>query len=1225
LASAVGAAISLAVKGLGAVFGGTALGGGIAGALAQITAFTALNAGLNRLQRQDFDNDPGLGSRDVSSRSASANASIIYGETLVGGVLRFSGTSGNENEFLWRSEILAGHECDDITDVYIDTARIRNSEINWDTDGQVNAGDFSGSAWFYKQLGTSSQTVTADLESAFPLITTAHAAKGRCLLEARFLWNEANNSLWDQTGAPVNLKGLVKGKNDIYDPRNDSSPGANVDSNTYRGWSDNPILCLANYLTDTRLGMGMSNDRIDWQFVANEADYCDGQVPLHNAGSEKRFTCNGVLATGNSHRDNIQILLSACDGRMSFRGDKWILRAGRLGEGSNLCTNGEFESDLSGWTAAPASSGTIERDTFSGFLKLTNGASGFQTARYALSVTEGTTYTARVVVKESGNPSNRYGLTASYNANGQTDPLARVTKTTENSELRITFKATETGTLYICPYIDSSTTGLDAEFSHVEIYKVTDVNIDGDWMSGDVTVSGSPPKELRYNRVDALYVSPTQNYKATEALPVSNADYLARDNGELLTHELTLQMTDSELGSQRLAFKYLNKSDKPKSFQLPCNYKALKLAPHDYVSFSLPELGLVDQLMRIQSYRLNDLGSAQGVELVCTEDDADTYADPDISDYSLRTAAGIIVPAIDVVPEPTGFTVDSKQGGNLLSWANPTIPQLWDTIEVYASTTNLRSNATRIHRTRSDEYLHKLDAGETFYYWIRAVRADQVTDYLPNTETSTVTATAGNDLATAATTANWSGVVDDDPDNNPRPQAGASGSFYEKPDWYDGTFWIQRDTEDILQAENSNTLISDPDGNSIVDPDGTPFSATGTFVKVGSLDVTRLNNANLVLNEAISILSNGQLSGGGGGQVTIVGLGYNGSLDATDNTITSSTGTPDNSVGVDGNLHYNTTSEAWIAKIGGFWVAVSDRTASNIAAGITGQGDLAVLDSADWATQISGSNKPEDNATNGATWGSNIDGANLPEDNATQNVVTRSTAVPSGGSSGDLHQRTNTGKWYANIAGTWYEVADATALNIAIGITGQGDLATLDDVDWSTHVTGSGKPQDNATRNEGPLLSDGFSISSNITADALPISNWSLDRDGSTPITLVSGSSFEFDEAGAYQVNLTLSMSFDVATSSSSIPPSIEFQLYTRYAADGSTYAAADNYQYIQRIRPYSTTSTTVTGFDSIALSIVVDAAANSRMRFYFNAVNAGTFAVNNCKVDILQLKQVPN
>jgi len=45
----------------------------------------------------------------------------------------------------------------------------------------------------------------------------------------------------------------------------------------------------------------------------------------------------------------------------------------------------------------------------------------------------------------------------------------------------------------------------------------------------------------------------------------------------------------------------------------------------------------------------------------------------------------------------------------------------------------------------------------------------------------------------------------------------------------------------------------------------------------------------------------------------------------------------------------------------------ADVTAINTAAGITGQGSLATINSADWATQVSGTGKPADNATDNST------------------------------------------------------------------------------------------------------------------------------------------------------------------------------------------------------------------------------------------------------------------
>lgn len=1112
-----------------AVFTGAAAGGGAAGALIQAAAITATSAAINSIALNRQKNDDAserLGTKEISIRSATEHAKMIYGQALAGGVLRYTGVSGSESQYLWRSEIIAGHEVSNIGAIKLDETFIAANEIDWDNN-IVDGGFFANYIKVYRLLGTDAQTANIDLAGDFGDITLNHRARGRALLEVRMEWVNASNQIWEQLGPPANVLALVNGQPNIYDPRLDTTPGANP--GVYQQYTQNGVLQLAHYLTDPRLGMGefISVDEIDWEWFGHEADYCESLSPSPGALlGEQRFTSNGILSAGNSYKSNIQALMRGFDGlALQKRGSKWIVRTGKFGYGANLCTNPSFESNITGWSKL-SGNGTVTHNASIQVLALTTTAGGMTTAGFALSVTAGTVYSARsmVVSDDNGTAAGQYGLAATYNADGQTSKLASHEVSGYDKEMRIQFKAETTGTVYVSLYINHTTSGLTAEFNDVEIFKVTDVTITDDWLIDDWQLVPDGSKETNYNAVDAIYLSPQEGYKPVEALRQENADYLSRDNGELMPTDLSLEMTNYEYEAQRLAFRYLNKSDYKDVYRLPCSYFAFDILPFDIVNVNIPSISDAEFTARVETVELHDMGEESGIVLIVRAEDVDRYADPDVSDFSTRDDSGEITLAVSEVPDPTAAAVTAVEGGILVTWANPTIPSLFDTIEVYASTTNNRDDANVIARSRTEDHLHVLGSGQTYYYWLRARKGGEQSSFVPDTTTTTLTTTAGNQLATAATTANWSLVNDDDPVNDPKPQGGASGTFTDKPDWYDGTFFIDVSTGDVLRCQDAYTTITDPGGGSVTDPGGGTFTATGTFVKVGSLDVTRLNNVDQVLNTALSILDDGTLVGGSGGQVTIVGLGYNGSLDATDNTITSGPTKPSDATGVDGNLFHHTGEDAWYAKISGSWTKVSDATASNIAAGIVGQGDLAVLDSADWATQVGG----------------------------------------------------------------------------------------------------TGKPDDNATRNDGPLLSDGFSISSNITADALPINNWQLDRDGLTPITLVSNQSFEFDEAGAYQVNLTLSMSFDAATHSSAIPPSITFQLYTRYASDGVTYAAADNYQYIDMVRPYSTTSTDVVCFGSIALSIVLDAAENSRLQFYFNAVNAADFAVNNCKVDILQLKQVP-
>ena len=168
--------------------------------------------------------------------------------------------------------------------------------------------------------------------------------------------------------------------------------------------------------------------------------------------------------------------------------------------------------------------------------------------------------------------------------------------------------------------------------------------------------------------------------------------------------------------------------------------------------------------------------------------------------------------------------------------------------------------------------------------------------------------------------------------------------------------------------------------------------------------------------------------------------------------------------------------------------------------------------------------------------------------------------------------------------------------------------------------------QGGATANTGPLLSDSFQLSATLTAAANPVNTFTQIRDGSTPVSLLSGQTLRFDEAGTYILTFNFSFDYrlDTITSGSGIPSSIQFQVYTRYAADGITYASPANYQYWSDIKPASSVASFATQFGSIGSTLIIDAAEDSRLQIYFNPVNTNGFNVRQeSRVDILQLKQV--
>ena len=61
----------------------------------------------------------------------------------------------------------------------------------------------------------------------------------------------------------------------IYDPRLDIYPGGAATNPGSIVFSSNPALAIADYLTNTRFGMKINPDKIDWATVIVSANACD--------------------------------------------------------------------------------------------------------------------------------------------------------------------------------------------------------------------------------------------------------------------------------------------------------------------------------------------------------------------------------------------------------------------------------------------------------------------------------------------------------------------------------------------------------------------------------------------------------------------------------------------------------------------------------------------------------------------------------------------------------------------------------------------------------------------------------------------------------------------------------------------------------------------------------------------------------------------------------------
>lgn len=254
---------------------------------------------------------------DVEYTDTVAPRRIVYGENKISGLNVLPAiVTGSKGEYLHQVLALTGHEINAISTVYFN-----DESLTLDGSGNVTSGTYSGKASVRRYTGTSSQTVDSILNSAIPEWDTDHRGRGIAYLALRYTFDQEVY----RTGKP-DVTAIVQGKK-CYDPRLDTSPGANPTNSAYAAYTKNPALCLADYLLAT-YGLNEDASRVDWAAVVTAANICDEDVAIPGPAMQNRYSCNVVLEATAEFESNIKTLTQAMMGACYYSGGKWRMYAG---------------------------------------------------------------------------------------------------------------------------------------------------------------------------------------------------------------------------------------------------------------------------------------------------------------------------------------------------------------------------------------------------------------------------------------------------------------------------------------------------------------------------------------------------------------------------------------------------------------------------------------------------------------------------------------------------------------------------------------------------------------------------------------------------------------------------------------------------------------------------------------------------------------------------------
>ncbi len=267
-----------------------------------------------------------LQDRKINVLTTEAPFQVIYGEARVGGAIAAVLKSGDKDQYRHIVVVHACHEVAEINTIWVGDESLGTLDAN----GNCTTGKYANQVRVKKHLGTAADPADASLIAECGSYWTAdHLLRGFAYTVVRIDLNQQDF----QSGIPQ-INALIKGKK-LYDLRTGVT-----------AWSDNPALCIYDYLTQD-YGRGQPATNLVAQSFVDAANDCDETI---NVG--KRYTCNGSFKTD---QDPKQVLDSLSDSMCGFttQSGGWNIHAGVYREPVLALT----EDDLvGGISVAPGSS-----------------------------------------------------------------------------------------------------------------------------------------------------------------------------------------------------------------------------------------------------------------------------------------------------------------------------------------------------------------------------------------------------------------------------------------------------------------------------------------------------------------------------------------------------------------------------------------------------------------------------------------------------------------------------------------------------------------------------------------------------------------------------------------------------------------------------------------------------------------------------------------------------
>ncbi len=302
------------VSGLGLTAG--SIGAALVGIAVNLVVSAVVSWALGKLQ-------PDVGARGMLTnvREAAAPHEYVFGRVRKGGVVTYLEATGSSNKFLHMILCLAGHEVEEISDIYIN-----DEVVTLDGSGFVTSEPWDSKIRIRKHLGDQ-VAADADLLAETAQIDSSFVGHGIAYLYIRLEYDKNVFS----NGIPL-FTAVVKGAKP-HDPRSGTA-----------AWTANAALCTRHYLVS---GFGLDDPLIDDTAFQAAANVCDEAVALSGGGAQSRYEINGAISADMAPSQILQSMMTAQAGTLFWGGGRWQLRPGYYTAPVKTLTQADLRSAIS--------------------------------------------------------------------------------------------------------------------------------------------------------------------------------------------------------------------------------------------------------------------------------------------------------------------------------------------------------------------------------------------------------------------------------------------------------------------------------------------------------------------------------------------------------------------------------------------------------------------------------------------------------------------------------------------------------------------------------------------------------------------------------------------------------------------------------------------------------------------------------------------------------------